>query len=446
MYDKRQIDIVTLFERAAERVDANLQALADVKGVEGMSSKAKVPEAIEKGLLRAAHNVYVFRDGTCRFDATDIPLTHFTPKEMGVEVEKLKEMGYAKDMNDKPLEKAEQIVALCPQDIILSRNGADYLFAVAGFVDDMLQKLYGLAPFYCMKSREEMIGQLVIGLSPHTSAGVLARVVGFTDAHVGFAHPYFHTAKRRNADGDEDTVILLMDGLLNFSRFFLPGSRGGTMDAPLVLTTELDPSEVDDEVHSMEIVPEYPLELYELADKFSPPSELKIDLVKKLLGTPAQHHSLPYTHETTSVSVGPYTSTYLEFEDMTEKIKAQFALQDKIRAVDAADASERLLLHHFLPDMYGNLRSFSQQEFRCLGCKVKYRRIPLSGKCNACGGKLLLTINKGGVIKYLKHAEELIERYHLPLYMKQRIELFKKDVHSIFTEEIEKQKGLADFM
>ena len=131
---------------------------------------------------------------------------------------------------------------------------------------------------------------------------------------------------------------------------------------------------------------------------------------------------------------------------MSEKIEAQFVLQDKIRAVNAPDAAERLLLHHFLPDLYGNLRSFSQQEFRCLDCKIKFRRIPLSGKCNECGGKLLLTIHKGGITKYLQHSADLVERYHLPLYMKQRIEILRKDIESVFTEEIEKQKGLAEFM
>ncbi len=168
--------------------------------------------------------------------------------------------------------------------------------------------------------------------------------------------------------------------------------------------------------------------------------------MKKKLGKPEQHHSLAYTHETAAISAGPHISTYLKFKDMYEKISAQFALQDKLRPVDAADAAERLLLHHFLPDLYGNLRSFSQQEFRCLDCKRKFRRIPLTGKCHNCGGKLLLTIHKGGITKYLKHSEELVERYHLPLYMKQRIEMLKKDIESVFTEEIEKQKGLADFM
>jgi DNA polymerase II large subunit len=344
------------------------------------------------------------------------------------------------------LERAQQVIALNPQDIILSRNGAHTLFCVSKFIDDMLEKLYGLPRFYNLQREEELLGHLVIGLSPHTSAGVLARVVGFTDAHVGFAHPYFHTAKRRNADGDEDTVILLMDGLLNFSRAFLPESRGGTMDAPLVLTTELDPNEVDDEAHSMEVCSIYPIELYELSDRYASPSEVQIDTVKKLLGKPAQYESLAYSHETTDVSEGPHQSTYLKFKDMGEKIEAQFTLQEKIRAVNPADAAERLLLHHFFPDLYGNLRSFSQQEFRCLDCKVKYRRVPLSGKCNACGGKLLLTISKGGITKYLDHADRLIERYHLPIYMKQRMELFRKDIASIFTEEPEKQKGLADFM
>jgi len=446
LWEKRPVDVIKLFERASQRCGIPLEQIGDVKGVEGLFSATKIPEAIEKGMLRAAHKVFVFRDGTCRFDATDVPLTHIKPQEIGTTVEEMHKLGYTHDTFGKPLEKPDQVVPLKVQDIILSRNGAEYLFKVAGFIDDLLVKLYGLPAFYNFKKPDDIMGQLVIGLSPHTSAGVLVRVIGFSDAHVGFGHPYFHTAKRRNADGDEDTVILLMDGLLNFSRFFLPESRGGTMDAPLVLTTEINPREVDDEAHAMETCSVYPPALYELSEKFAMPSELEIDTVKKILGTPPQYGSLGYTHETTDISAGPYESTYLKFEDMAEKIKAQFSLQEKIRAVDAADAAERLLLHHFLPDLYGNLRSFSQQNFRCLDCKIKYRRIPLSGKCNACGGKLLLTVAKGGITKYLQHSLDTIERYHLPAYMKQRVELLKKDIASVFTEEIEKQKGLAEFM
>ena len=131
---------------------------------------------------------------------------------------------------------------------------------------------------------------------------------------------------------------------------------------------------------------------------------------------------------------------------MVTKVKVEFALEDKLRCVDAADVARRVLLSHFLPDMYGNLRSFSRQTFRCGDCNTKYRRVPLVGHCTQCNGKLLLTIYKGGIEKYLKPSLELVERYHLPPYMKQRIELIQKDIDSVFTDEKAVQKGLADFM
>src|SRR5208283_1221404 len=105
---------------------------------------------------------------------------------------------------------------------------------------------------------QDLLGQLVLTLSPHTSCAVLNRVVGFTDANVGFAHPFTIAARRRNCDGDEDTTMLLLDALINFSRDYLPTTIGGTMDEPLLLTARVMPKEIDDEVHAMEIVDSYP--------------------------------------------------------------------------------------------------------------------------------------------------------------------------------------------
>ena len=81
----------------------------------------------------------------------------------------------------------------------------------------MLVKFYGLEPFYNANTIDDLIGHCVITLSPHTSCGVLCRIIGFTDAHVGYAHPYTITARRRDCDGDEDTTMLLLDALINFS-------------------------------------------------------------------------------------------------------------------------------------------------------------------------------------------------------------------------------------
>ncbi len=444
-YDSRNINIVEAFDEAKKRC-GNGGMPADIKGVKGLVSSSKIPERLEKGILRARHGISVFRDGTCRFDATDVPLTHFTPAETGVSVEKLRSLGYTKDYVGAELAKQEQVCELKPQDIILSENGVEYFMHIANFVDDELACLYGMKPFYSLKKKEDLVGQLIVGLSPHTSAGVLGRIVGFTKARVGYAHPYFHTAKRRNADGDEDAVMMLMDALLNFSKKFLPQSRGGTMDAPLVLTTILDPKEVDDEVHSMEIVSSYPLELYEAGEKLAMPGEVKVQLVRDVLGTEKQYSGLLFTHDISSINEGPTKTTYVQFKSMQEKVDAQFVLEQKIRAVDAKDVAERVILSHFLPDLYGNLRSFSRQIFRCVDCNVKYRRVPLVGKCPACGGKLLLTINKGGIEKYLQISQVMVERYGLPAYLKQRLQLLESDIASVFEDEKCKQYGLSDFM
>ncbi|MGE4577256.1 MAG: DNA polymerase II large subunit, partial [Candidatus Methanomethylophilaceae archaeon] len=45
-----------------------------LKCVKGLTSKKKVPEALEKGILRAKNGVTTYKDGTVRYDMTDIPL------------------------------------------------------------------------------------------------------------------------------------------------------------------------------------------------------------------------------------------------------------------------------------------------------------------------------------------------------------------------------------
>lgn len=441
-YDRRPVDIIELFDQTKTRAGT----LPDeVKGVKGLSNATRIPERLEKGFLRAKHSVYVFRDGTSRFDATDITLTHFIPDEIGLSIEKAKELGYDKDYLGRPLERGDQLVMMRHQDIILADNGADYFQRVAAFIDDMLVNLYGLKPFYNIRLKSDLIGHFAVGLSPHTSAGALCRIIGFTKATVGYGHPYFHTVKRRNCDGDEDSLMLLMDALLNFSRKFLNEKRGGTMDAPLVLSMEVNPKEVDDEAHSIELVSRYPLEFYEAAERFATPGEVKIKRVKDVLGTPEQYE-LPITHTGGFIDKGNTRTAYVELQSIPEKIDIQFQLQGRLKCVDQKDAAERLILSHFIPDLYGNLRSYSRQTFRCVSCNTIFRRVPLAGKCNRCGGNLLLTINKGGIEKYLQISRDIVERYDLPDYLKQRLELVEKEIKSIFEDDKVKQMGLSDFL
>nr|MDO8114252.1 DNA polymerase II large subunit [Candidatus Sigynarchaeota archaeon] len=221
LYSSREINLVPIYAAAMKKVNMNLP---NIKAIKGMSSTFKLPEPLEKGMLRAKHEVYVYKDGTARFDASDCPLTHFIPREVFATVEDLKKLGYVHDIYGKPLESPNQVLELKIQDILLPKASLKYMFKIACFIDDLLEKVYGLDRYYNIKNEKDFLGQIIIGLAPHTSAGIVGRVIGFTQANVGYAHPIYHAAKRRNCDGDEDGILLFMDVILNFSRYYLPSS------------------------------------------------------------------------------------------------------------------------------------------------------------------------------------------------------------------------------
>ncbi len=418
------------------------------KGVLGLTSKNKTPEPLEKGVLRAKHDVVMFKDGTVRYDLSDLPLTHIIPKEIGVPPAKLSELGYAKDIHGEPLVDEKQILELKVQDIVVSKDCAEYLLKTAGFIDDLLTKYYKVSAYYNLNNIHDLIGKLVIGLAPHTSAGVVGRLIGFTNASVGYAHPFFHAAKRRNCDGDEDCVMLLMDGLLNFSRSYLPDKRGGKMDAPLVLTSRIDPNEIDKEAHNIDVSFCYPLEFYEASLAYRNPKDIAklMDTVSGRLGKPEQYEGFGFTHNTSNIAAGPKNSAYKTLGSMIDKMDAQLALARKIKAVDAQDVAERIINSHFLPDLIGNLRRFSKQKVRCTKCNAKYRRPPLRGTCPRCGGNIVLTIHEGSVRKYLETSLRIADEYNVRRYTRQRLELLELEMRSLFESDKVKQKGLADFM
>ena len=437
------------------RINVDLRAIANrlgmtvpplLKGVRGMSSAAKIPERLEKGLLRAKYDLFVNKDGTVRVDSTDMPLTHFKPREVRVSPEKLKELGYEKDVDGKPLENDDQMLELMPQDVLLSDTEyfsfPDYFIRVSKFIDELLVKFYGLEPFYNIETKDDLIGQLVIGLAPHTSAGIIGRVVGFSGIRSGYAHPAWHAAKKRNCDGDEDSLILLMDALLNFSREFLGTNRGAkTMDVPLVITTILDLLEVDDEVHDMDVVGKYPLEFYRAAEEGKAPWDVKVETLGsfgKLTGTKS-------THRTADVEAGPKITAYRSLGPMLEKVGTQLELAEKITAVDENDVASKILSTHFLKDIKGNLRQFSNQKFRCVKCNTKYRRFPIIGKCEKCGGRIILTVHEGTIKKYYESSVQLAKKYEVSEYIRSQLRLLERKLDLAFGVT-EKQEDLDQWL
>ena len=440
-----KINISEMLEAA--KIHLGESNIPSIKGVQGMISKIKTPEALEKGILRAKHGIWVFKDGTIRFDLTDVPLSHFKCREIGLPIEKAILLGYTHDADGKPLTKDDQILELRVQDVIVNNRCGRYFLGVTKFIDDLLVKFYGLKPFYNAVSPEDLIGHLVVGLAPHTSAGILGRIIGYTPSQVCLAHPYWHAAKRRNCDGDEDSVMLLMDCLLNFSKHYLPERRGGLMDAPLVLSARLNPSEIDKEAQNLDVGQVYPLALYDAALKGASPKEVEklMDLVSGRIGKTSQYEGFHYTHSTSDINLGPTASSYKTLVSMMDKLDAQFELGRKLRAVDVADVATKVIESHFLPDLVGNLKRFSKQTFRCTKCGRKYRRMPLKGSCYKCGGHLTLTVYEKSVKKYLEITKKMADKYHVSNYTKQRVLLVEQAIDSLFENDKVKKSKLEDF-
>lgn len=246
-----------------------------------------------------------------------------------------------------------------------------------------------------------------------------------------------------NCDGDEACVTLLLDALLNFSRKYLPNTRGATQDAPLVLTSKLTPSEVDDMVFDIDVCNRYPLELYEAGLAYKKTSEVNIEQIGKRLNTEKQYEGMGFTHNTSNINSGVRCSAYKLLPTMEDKLKGQMTIASKIRAVDEAEVAKIVIEKHFIKDIRGNLRKFSMQEFRCSNCNDKYRRPPLMGKCIRCGGNIIFTISEGSIVKYLEPALSLANHYNLPAYLKQSLVLTKLRVESMFGKDKEKQEGLG---
>lgn len=433
------LPIAPLWAGAVERL--HLRPVPEVKGVKGLTSPGKVPEMIEKGILRAFHGVSVYQDGTARFDLTDLPLTHVRPREIGLSVERAQGLGYASDWSGVPLTDPDQLLELKPQDIVVSQSCGNYLWHLSRFVDDELVRLYHEEPFYRAARASDLIGAIVVALAPHTSGGVAGRIIGFTEAEACFAHPVFHAAKRRNCDGDEDSVTLLMDALLNFSRSYLPASRGALMDKPLVLTTRIDLTEVDKEAHNLDVVDHYPLALYRAASlgKSAKEVEAEVETLGRHVGTLSPLSGLSFTHDTSDIAGGPVRSAYREAGSMERIVEQSLTLTAQLRSVDVADAVQLVLNSHFLPDMMGNLKSYATQKFRCKACGASYRRPPLSGRCPApaprggsCDGELSPTVFEGAVRKYLGLSQRLASTPGVTPYIRQRIELIESSLSTLF--------------
>ena len=442
-HSHREFPLKLELARAQKKV--GYRAKEPLKGVKLLIGQDRVAEPLEKGLMRQAHNLTVFKDGTVRYDATNSTLTHFRPSWIDTGIEGLLELGYTHDIHGNELRDRDQTVELMVQDVILPLECGPYFVNIAKYVDDMLEKLYNTKKYYNIQEPSQLVGHLVVGLAPHTSVGVVARVVGFANTHVCFATPNWHSAKRRDADGDADSLMLLADALLNFSRNFLSDKIGGLMDAPLLVQPAVIPHEAQPQAHNLEVCESFPLEFFE--GTALSPKATKIDcieLAKDRLGTEKEFSGYLYTHDTTALISSRSRSSYSTLNSMLDKLDMQLKNANIIDAVDASELVTQVISTHLVPDIMGNLRSYARQRVRCTRCHTDYRRPPLTGIC-ACGHSLIQTISRASVEKYLRIAQRLVDEYDVGPYHKDRIRALAEEVGWVFGESGGDQTLLTDY-
>lgn len=425
-----------------------LKAVEPFKGVKALMSKNKSAELLEKGLLRQKHKLYAFKDGTIRFDATNEPLTHFKPVWIMTNIEKIKKLGYNKDYFNRDLTSSDQLIELLLQDVVIPLDCAEHLVNVAKFVDEELVKVYHLEPYYGISTIEDLIGHLIVGLAPHTSVGIIGRIIGFTKSQVCLASPIWHSAKRRDCDGDADSIMLLLDAFLNFSLDFLPDKIGGLMDAPLLIQPTVLPYEVQRQAHNVDISSIYPLEFYEATWNRAKAADItsKMEIIKNRIGKEDQFFNYMFTHFTESLTTNVQHSAYSRLSTMDEKLQMQISTARLINAVDEDEVVSMVLATHILPDIMGNMRAYSSQTFRCSKCAEKYRRIPLRGNCLRCENELLQTVTRGSVEKYLNIAHYMCREFKINDYLHNRVESLTTELKLIFREQKNEQSTLIEFM
>jgi len=175
------------------------------------------------------------------------------------------------------------------------------------------------------------------------------------------------------------------------------------------------------------------------------PWAVKVDQLGQRLDTVGQYEGMGFTHPVSSMNMGVTCSAYKTIPSMEDKLKGQMSLASRIRAVSPSMVATLVIEKHFLKDTKGNLRKFSQQQFRCVNCNEKFRRPPLRGICTACNGKIIFTVSEGSVVKYLGPSISLAEKYGVSSYLKQTLELTRRRIEDNFGKEREKQLGLGSW-
>ncbi|MHA1512650.1 MAG: hypothetical protein ACTSRJ_01120 [Candidatus Hodarchaeales archaeon] len=395
------VNVGAMFNSAFKK--AKTLDIQKVKGVISLDNQYGISEPMIKGILRAKHQIHVFKDGTSRYSFTNNPIRTFTPKEIHTSIEELEHFGYTHDILGEDLTHDEQLLEIFPYDVVINKKGLQFLFAQSKFLDDELVYLYDSAPYYRLRTFNNVAGLIIVGISPTSQIGVIGRVIGYTKNNVLYAHPIWHLLKSRQCNGVSDSITLLLDVLVNFSREFIPAFHGGTLDTPTVLN--LVDNWKDLMVYSKSNAVMLNQVFYKNLGKISQESKL-LSYNFSLLNLP------PITHHITENLSEIAIENKLREQKIVNRINIALASLRTIRAVEEGVFVDNILVNDFLNKITTSIARFFQQPFRCKICKRTFRRVPLRKNCPYCYKNTLeLTLSKGWVLRYMQIISQLTKQY-----------------------------------
>jgi DNA polymerase II large subunit len=404
-----------------------VQPYSPLRGIFKATGNERYVERIEKAILRQRHNLEASKDGTIKFLVINSVLTHFNARQIASTVEKLRPLGYNKDIYDRDLTSSEQLIQLKPQDIIIPYSLADQLRRVADFLDDILVRLYNMSPLYDLKNLEDLLGHLVVAASPDSSFGVVGRIIGFTEANVCFAHPIWHVSKVRNMEGNTDNISLLGDVLLNFSVAFLPNDMSNSSGTIQFIQERLDLSDLAPKSLVLDMKYSYDNKFYEATRKQLNSRTLinKAFLEPATVGETLRNTRIDFVPQNIQ---GLQNTPHTKNLSIAELIEAQLKLASRVTSLDINDISIKILQDQLVPRLYEDIKLFTTQEFKCKNCGETYRRPTLRGVCLSCEKQLQPTKSLEELSKLVELSDKIVSSVELNDNLKDVIKLAKENV------------------
>ncbi len=126
-------------------------------------------------------------------------------------------------------------------------------------------------------------------------------------------------------------------------------------------------------------------------------------------------------------------------------IKKKTFTSKLIDSIDTNEVVSDLITTHIIPDIVGNLMSYTTQIFMCVLCGKKYRRPPLFQHC-ICGHNITQTVTRTSIEKPLQLAVRLIKKYSVDDYIKDRIITLCDEMELVFGKENNTQPLISDYM